>query len=493
MVKTGFKFCSLILLILCFAFYGLFCLSNNDDDLEKIAVKITGEVFIKNNAYEILRVLSDEIGPRLTGSESAHRAENFSLDLFRQYGLLNAHSEQFEIVGWLPGEAHAEVLEPFAKQVVVDSMGLSSNTQVEGLTAEVVDVGHGSEEEFKKMGEAVKGKIALVGLMDPADRQKIVPEWDKIANAARHGASACIIISRLKGKLTRTRTSAQGEYSAIPAAGITYEDGTWMRRLIDHGHTIKMKLVIQNKILDKLPSANMIADIKGTEKPGEMVILCAHIDSWNLGPGAGDNGLGSSILLETARVLSSLKIRPKRTIRFILFTGEEQGLIGSMEYVRRHESELDNIILVTNLDMTGLSYPGRLNMMGCREFREELKDLLKVLEGFGIDAISNDVPFDSDDFWFIGKGVPGLGLYGRGQRDWDWGHSYADTFEKIEVDKLNMTTAAVAIIIYYASIKEERFAKRLSQQEVMQLFKDNKLDASLKKTERWQKLGFPPE
>ncbi len=491
MVKAGFKWFSLILLLFCFSIYGLFSLSDNKEDFEQVAIKIAGEVFIKNNAYEILRILSDEIGPRLTGSESAHKAEAFCLDLFKQYGLSNAHMEQFEAAGWLPGEVRAEAFEPFVKQLIVDSMGLSLNTPAEGLTAEVIDVGHGSEEEFERMGTAVKGKIALVGLMEPADRQKRTHEWDKIANAAKYEASACVIISRLKGKLTKTRTSAQGEYSPIPAAGITYEDGTWIRRLIAHGKKVKINLVIQNKLLGKLPSANVIAEIRGAEKPEQMVILCAHLDSWDLGPGAADNGLGSSITLETARVLSNLNSKPKRTIRFVLFTGEEQGLIGSLKYVKRHESELDNIILVINLDMTGLSYPGRLNMMGGREFREELIDLLEMLKGFGIDKITNDIPYDSDDFWFIGKGVPGLGLYGRGQRNWDWGHSYADTFEKIEVDKLNMTTAAIATTIYYAANREKPFAHRLSQAEVIEFFKKNKLDMSLKKTKRWQLLGFP--
>ena len=128
MEKVGFKWFSLILLLFCFSIYGLFSLSDNKEDFEQVAIKIAGEVFIKNNAYEILRVLSDEIGPRLTGSESAHKAEAFCLDLFKQYGLSNAHMEQFEAAGWLPGEVRAKALEPFVKQLVVDSMGLSLNT-----------------------------------------------------------------------------------------------------------------------------------------------------------------------------------------------------------------------------------------------------------------------------------------------------------------------------------------------------------------------------
>ncbi len=450
--------------------------SSNNNDFRQDSSKITGEVFIKNNAYKMLKILSDEIGPRLTGSESAHKAASYCLNLFKKYGLSNVHLEHFDTVGWLPGDSMAETIEPLHRSLEVDSMGLSINTPPEGLIAEIFDVGHGTKIDFKRNANDIQGKIVLVGAKEPPFGQASTKELEKISYAADNRALACIIISSYKGKLIKTRTSSDGDFSPIPAVGITYEDGTWLRRLLGDDRKVKVKIVVQNKILDKLQSENVIADILGTEKPEEMVILGAHLDSWNLGPGAADNGLGDVITLETARILTSLHLKPKRTIRFVLFTGEEQGLIGSSEYVKRHESKLDNIVLMVNLDMTGSMYPGFLNPYGGWDYKGKLDDLLTLLKGFGIDRIEQRYPYDSDDFNFVAKGVPAMGLQGRGQKGLTYAHTYADTIDKIEIDKLNLTTAAIAIIIHYVANTKEPVGKRLSQEQIIEFFKAKNLE-----------------
>ena len=471
----------------------LTCLCARGDDLQKAAERFTGESFIKNNAIRTLKVLADEIGSRLTGSEAAHRAANYCLGLFEKAGLTNVHLESYETAGWRPGQALAEAEEPFPKVLRTDTLGFAINTPPQGLVAEVIDVGHGTEEDFEKAGSAIKGKIVLCGLKDPANPVLATKEWQKVDFAARHGAGACLIIAGTRGGLTRTRASSYGGYSPIPAASIAYEDGTWLRRGLEDGKTIKVKLLTQNKILGKAMAENVVAEIKGKEKPEEIVILGAHFDSWFLGPGAADNALGASITVEAARILSNPEFAPKRTIRFVLFSGEEEGLLGSFEYVKKHESELDKVILMVNLDMTGLMYPGVLNPYGACPIGDKLQELLPVLSGMGVTQIEARYPYDSDDFNFVARGVPALGLQGRGTRDWSWGHSYADTFEKIEVDKLNMNTAAVATIIYFAANRPEPLSRRLSQSEVIKYFKDKGLNKILKQEKTWEKLGFPDE
>jgi carboxypeptidase Q len=463
------------------------------EDLERMAIRITGEVFVKNQAIHTLRVLADEIGPRLTGTEAAHQAALYCLDLFRKFGLSNVHLEPFEIVGWLPGPALAEAVAPFQKPLRIDPLGWSKNTPAEGFVGEVIDVGHGTEEDFERLGQAISGKIVLAGLQTPANPAQATREWQKVDFSAKKGAIACLVISGTPGGLTRTRASNYGGYSAIPAASIAYEDGTWLRRWLQLGKTVKIKLLMDNKLLPKAQAENVVAEIEGRENPEEMVILGAHLDSWFLGPGAADNALGASIAIETARVLSSLNPKPVRTVRFVLFTGEEQGLCGSFEYVKKHQDELDNIVLMVNLDMTGLMYPGVLNPYGGCSIADNLMELLPMLSGLGITQIENRYPYDSDDFNFIAQGVPALGIQGRGTRDWSWGHSYADTYEKIEVDKLNMNTAAVAIIIYYAASRPNRLANRLPRAEVIRYFKGKNLDKILKQEGTWKKLGFPDE
>jgi Zn-dependent M28 family amino/carboxypeptidase len=461
------------------------------EDLRKSAVRIAGEAFVGNGAYKIVKVLADDFGSRLTGTAAAHEAAAYCLDHFKASGLTNAHFEDFEVVGWEPGEASAEALAPRNKRLRIDSLGLSVNTSPQGLVARIVDVGHGTKDDFEKKKSVLKGQIALAGLNDPSDSTTATKEWQKVLYAAQNGATACLIIARTKGGLTRTRASNYGDYSPIPAASIAYEDGTWMRRALEDGKDVRMKLTIQNEILPTAKAENVIAEIRGAEKPGEIVILGAHLDSWFLGPGAADNALGCGIALETARILNGLGARPKRTIRFVLFAGEEEGLLGSFEYARRHEAELAEVVLMVNLDITGIMYPGFLNPYGGCQFKNSLDDLVGLLRGLGVTQVSIRAPYDSDDFNFIAKGVPALGLQGRGVSDWAWGHSYADTFDKIEIDKLNMTLAAVGIIVDYAANHEEPLAAHLSRDEVIRYFREKNLEKNLKEEKTWQKLGFP--
>ena len=463
------------------------------DDLGKAAATITGEIFSRNNAIRTIQYLADEIGPRLTGSEAAHRATAHCLGLFKQYGLTNIHTETFEIPGWIPGPISALAEEPFKKALRVDSLGFSINTPAQGLLGEVVDVGHGTQEDYEKAGPAIKGRIVLAGLLDPSDPSKATKEWQKVDFAAKKGAAACLIIAGTRGGLTRTRASNYGGYSTIPAASVAYEDGAWMRRRLEAGKALKVKLLMQNTLTGKAKAENVVADIPGTGKSEEMVILGAHLDSWFLGPGAADNALGVSIALEAARVLSAPGLAPKRRIRFVLFSGEEEGLLGSFEYAKSHESELDKVVLMVNLDMTGLMYPGVLNPYGACPIADKLKEVLPVLAGLGVTQVEARYPYDSDDFNFIARGVPALGVQGRGVRDWSWGHSYADTFEKIEADRLNMNAASVATVIYFAATRPEALSRRLPQADVVRYFKERNLDKVLKQEGTWKKLGFPEE
>lgn len=465
----------------------------DDPVMEKAAVRIMGEAFMKNNAIRTLRVLADEIGPRLTGSAACHRAAEYCRGVFEKYGLTNVHLESYDVPGWLPGQASAEVLDSSAKSLRIDSLGLSINTPAEGIAAEVVDVGHGTEEDFETMGRAVKGRIVLAGLMSPSNPEKITREWKKIDCAARAGAAACLVISPTKGGLTRTRAAAYGRTSPIPAAAIAYEDGLWLRRRLEDRKGVKIRLFIRNRLLDKAVAENAIAEIPGREKPEQIVILGAHLDSWFLGPGAADDALGVSIVLETARILSRPEFAPKRTIRFILFTGDEQGTLGSFEYVRAHESEMDNVALMVNADMTGSQAPRVLCPYGASPIVEKLQELLPLLRGLGVTGIEPRYPYDSEDLAFIGRGLPALGLYGQDMMDMSWYHSFADTFDKIEVDKLNPNVAAVATIIYDAASRPEPMGRKVSRDEVIRYFEEKKLTKSLKEDGSWTRLGLPEE
>jgi carboxypeptidase Q len=461
------------------------------DDLRKNSVLIAGEAFVGNNALEIIRFLTDDIGPRLTGSEAAHKAAAYCADHFRASGLTDVHLEYYDVAGWLPGQVAAEAIAPRSKRLVIDSLGFSANTPPQGLEGRIVNVGHGTKADFEKNRAALEGQIALAGLDNPADPRMATKEWQKVLYAAQNGAAACLVVARSKGGLTRTRASNYGDYSSIPAASVTYEDGTWIRRTLEQGREVRVKLVMQNQILPRTKAENVVAEIKGTEKPDEIVLLGAHLDSWFLGPGAADNATGCAIAMETARILNRLSVRPKRTIRFVLFTGEEEGLLGSAAYVKAHESELARIVLMVNLDIVGIMYPGLLNPLGGCQFGDSLEGLVDLLRGLGVTGVFVQYPYDSDDFNFIARGVPGLEIRGRGESGYAWGHSYADTFDKIETDKLNMYLAGIGIVLNYAANRAEPLARHLTRDEVVKFFRSLNLETALKEEGTWQKLGFP--
>ena len=459
--------------------------------LEDAAVRIMGEAFVKNNGIRTLITLCDEIGPRLTGSEGYQRAAVYCSRVFSSYGLTNVHREPFEVNGWLPGPASAEALAPFSKELRVDTLGQSSNTPAGGIIAEVVDVGYGTEEDFVRSGTGLKGKIALAGLDGPSDRGPSTKEWEKVLFAAERGAVACMVISPTKGGVMRTRTSSFGPVSPIPSIAIAYEDGLWLRRTTESGGTVKVKVLVRNEIFDKAVTENVVAEIKGREKPEETVILGAHLDTWFLGPGAADNSLGVSIVMETARILSHSDLAPHRTIRFVLFSGEEQGMLGSFEYVRAHAKELDQIVLMMNLDMAGSMYPRALSPYGASPIEDAIREVLPVLAGLGITHIERRYPFDSDDLNFVARGVPALGIYGDGARDMSWYHSGADTTDKIDIDKLNLNVAAVATVVHFAASRPEPVGRRVSQAEVIRYFEKENADKDLRKNGLWKRLGFP--
>jgi Zn-dependent M28 family amino/carboxypeptidase len=466
-------------------------ISEDIGGLENAAVRIIGEAFVKNNGIKTLRVLTDEIGPRLTGSDGYRRAAAFCSRVFSSYGLTNVRLEPFEVNGWLPGPASAEALAPYSRELRIDTLGQSSNTPAGGIIAEVVDVGHGTEEDFARSGTRLKGKIVLAGLNGPTDRGPSTKEWEKVLFAAERGAVACMIISPTKGGVTRTRISSFGPVSPIPAIAIAYEDGLWLRRTTESAGNIRVKMLVRNEILDKAVTENVVAEIKGREKPEEMVILGAHLDTWFLGPGAADNALGVAIVMETARILSDPDLAPQRTIRFVLFSGEEQGMLGSFEYVQAYARELDRIVLMMNLDMAGSMYPRVLSPYGASPIEDAIREALPVLAGLGITHIERRYPFDSDDLNFVARGVPALGIYGNGTRDMSWYHSRADTIDKIDIDKLNLNIAAVATVVHFAASRPEPVGRRVSQAEVIRYFEKENADEDLRKNGLWKRLGFP--
>src|SRR5215467_9832625 len=271
-------------------------------------------------------------------------------------------------------------------------------------------------------------------------------------------------------------TSAFGFYprGPLPILSIAKEDAALLRRLLAKG-PVKARLDVQNSF-DAKPGRerNVVADLEGPD-PSEMVLLTAHFDSWDPAQGANDNGAGVATVLEAARILKELKIRPKHTVRFAFFSGEEQLANGSRAYVEQHKAELDKIRAMINTD-SGAHAPLGLQLNGRTDLEASTKKLLKPLAPLGADKVFTDADFDSDHESFMVVGVPAYSLATE-RGDYDVRHhTIIDTFERIDPSMLGIHTAVMAVLAYQFANADERPGRRLSAVEVLELLKRTGLE-----------------
>ena len=462
---------------------SILIVSNISAEENDILRLIFGEIFYNSEAYSNLRELSDDIGGRVAGTKAGYRAEHWALQKFRSYGLQNPHFERFEMPGWKRGSLTVEVSTPEKK--ILSAVALANTPSKAKIKDKIIDAGFGHPDEFAELGELIKGKIVLaeVGTL-PGKRS--VHRTEKVELATRYGATGFVLITNAPGNLPRTGTSKVGGYTDIPAISVSSEHGTWLRRHLKDHPDAEMKISMKNKT-GMTYANNIVAEIIGTEKPNEVVIVGAHLDSWDLGQGTIDNGVGSVSLLETARVLSLLDAKPKRTIRFILFMGEEFGLYGSKAYVKQHSSELENIVMMLNMDMVGDPYS--FNSYGHEEAIPFLKELATDLQGFGIsaDKVTNKAGLHSDHLSFTLAGVPAMSL--RSTLDESmrrYYHSAGDTFDKASETYLNKAASVAATVLLRIANATERVGRFYSDDEIRDMLIEHELKEPLSLTGYWR-------
>jgi hypothetical protein len=305
---------------------------------------------------ENLRRLTDEIGGRVTGTPQMAKAIEWGVTAFRAAGI-DVHTEKYMLpVTWSEGDTRLELLGSVKFPVRIKAEAWSPATPAGGIEASVVDVGYGTGDDLAKAGASMKGAI-LLGHSD------IGSTWADLFNeylrppliidrAVQEGAAAILWIgARERLLLYRHTNSLAGEIDKIPQALLAREDGLRLSRIVTaYPGKVRVRLDMPNKIGGPIQQENVVGEIRGYEKPDEIVILGAHLDSWELGTGALDNGCNSALVIEAARAIKATGLLPRRTIRFVLFSGEEQGTIGSFEYVKAHRAELDKIRAMITYD-----------------------------------------------------------------------------------------------------------------------------------------------
>lgn len=380
------------------------------NDQATIFQKINEETLANSRAYETLEEATRTIGHRLTGSEEGAQAEEYTYNLLKNYGL-DVEYQPFEVESWSRGDIDVQI---GAKNNLknMPAVTLAHSPVTAELKAEIVDMGNGVDADYEAQPGAVEGKIALVYIGTLPDSPKGTPglhRSEKTALATKYGALGIIIINQVDGGVLLTGTaSVTGSLIPIPAVCIGKEDGMALKESLTKSK--QYASISMNNQSGLINARNVIATIKGNEMPEEKIIVGGHLDSWDLATGAIDNGIGSFAILDMARTFAALDLKPKRTIQFVMFMGEEEGLLGSRHMVNEAVANgtIDQIKYVMNQDMSG--NPVGFGTGGRPEaeafFKQIGEQILAIDSTTFKNSISNGAGLHSDHQPFMLQGVP---------------------------------------------------------------------------------------
>jgi carboxypeptidase Q len=474
-----------------------------DDGTMKALVAIAGAAALETHTYQDLEELSDDIGARVTGSPDAARAIAWGVVKMKAIGLENVHTEPWKISrGWTRISADAELLAPIHRKLMVDSLGWVGSTPPAGAEADLVAVnGYQLQEELKNNSGNWRGKILLIVQkgQPPKDRMSAFAQFGNFLIAA-HKAGAIAVIGGQGGRksvgmhLTHTGALGFDTYYEIPVVSMAAEDQEQLERYLDRGVFVRLKINVQNRATDgPVDSANVIGEIRGTQNPEQIIVVGGHLDSWDLASGTTDNGCGTVVTLGAAEAIIKSGFKPRRTIRFVLFTGEEEGLLGSLAYVKTHQSEMANHVAALILDagqgeVIGFQLGGRDDLIPA------VQKFAASLQAFGDLQVDDEVEFGTDTGPFILAGLPGINL-NQDTADYKYTHhSAVDTFDKVKADILDRNATVMALAVFWIADRPERLASPWPQEKTAQMLVDKHEDGILKAFNLWPfgNLGTAP-
>jgi len=413
------------------------------------AGRIIGAALTSNTAYARLGYLTDRIGNRLSGSTNLERAIVWAVAEMKKDGLDNVRAEKVMVPHWVRGEESLEMLAPVSTKLSLLGLGNSVATPVDGITADAVVVRNFAE--LDALGERVRGKIVVYNAPFVSYGATVQYRQNGASRAARYGAVAALVRSITPTSLQTAHTGAMNydpQQPKIPVAAITIEGAELLQRTYDRGDAISLRLKMEAKFLPDAESANVIAELKGTERPDEIVLIGGHFDSWDVGQGAHDDGGSCIAAWEAIRLLKELGLRPRRTIRVVLFTNEENGLRGGTGYRDAHRAELAKHIIAIESD-SGIYRPEGLGLAATAPpiVRSNLRELAKLLAGIDADQIAANGG-GADIGPIVREGVVGASLDVDGSHYFDIHHTQADTLDKIDPRDLSLCVATMAVMAY---------------------------------------------
>lgn len=463
------------------------------ETLDETFQRINSEVLANSRAYATLGEATSTIGHRLTGSENGAKAEEYTYDLLKSYGLDVAYFP-FEVETWMRGDIALQIGSLNRRNYeVYSAVSLAHSPVSADVDLEIVDMGNGLEADYAAKPGAVEGKIALVyiGILPNSPQgTSNLHRSEKTALATDNGAKGIIIINQVDGGVLLTGTaSVTGGLIDIPAVCIGKEDGLALKEVLKTSK--KRAKITMTNTSDQIKARNVIATIKGSEYPDEKIIVGGHLDSWDLAQGAIDNGIGSFAVLDMARTFKALNLKPKRTIEFIMFMGEEQGLLGSRAYVDAalKDGSIENIKYVMNQDMSG--NPRGFNaggQKGADGFFDKIGEHIKAIDSVAFtNKNSNSAGLHSDHQSFMIQGIPYTSPNSNLDRSiYGCYHSDCDDFDLVNEEHIRNNVRFSSMMLYALAETDTLPARKLNDAETRTFLEGNGLKLKLKIGGDWR-------
>jgi carboxypeptidase Q len=418
------------------------------------ATRIIEAAMADEGAWKKLAHLCDRIGARPSGSAALKQAAAWTRSALAADGHENVRTEDVKVPHWERGAEEAVLLSPVARRLDLIGLGGTVSTPKNGVTADVVVAP--TFEALEALGDKVKGKIVLFSYrLDPVETGKlpaygtgVVYRGSGPSRAAKQGAVAVLIRSLATRSLRTPHTGAlkyEPQVPAIPAAALSTEDADMLVRLAESGDRVTVRLKLASRTLPDATDANVLGELRGRERPDEIVLVGAHLDSWDVGQGAHDDGAGVAMAMEALTLLRRLGLAPRRTIRVVLFTNEEMAGRGAQGYADRHREEIPRHVAALETDVGG-GRPVGLSVPAGKPGLEILRQITALTAPVGA-ATAGEAGHPGADLRPL-EGVPLVAYDVEASRYWDYHHSQADTLDKVDALDLRKNVAALAVTAY---------------------------------------------
>jgi len=468
---------------------GLAAWAEQPSDMKPVTDKLAASIY-GGPSMATLRELSDGIGGRLTGSPAYVQATEWAAAKFRSYGIENVRLEPFTLdAGWQRGTATGAMLSPMARPLYVASLGWAPSTPPGGVEGAVVSIADVSPDALEARADELKGKIVLLDTVKiyAEGYGKALPRiqaaWPAFEKA---GVLAVMTPDRAPNNVINAHAGLWGsKLVPLPGVELGMEDAKLIQRELERG-PVTVHLTVENKTSGEITVNNVVAEIRGREHPDEWILIGAHLDSWDFGTGAQDNGTGSVSVLEVARAMAALGKAPRRSVRFVLWGGEEEGLLGSYAYTQAHKNELGKCVAVLNTD-NGAGHPKGWKVEGRADLKQAMQPwsdgLLKDLSG---GDLSMDASYDTDHGPFMLQGIPALDLEVDMTKYFEIHHKASDTFDKIDPLDFKAGTAIVAATAWAVAENDKPIAPHIDHAAVREILKNAKLEDMLVNVGVWK-------